>query len=141
MATGCQWVFDHQREQYLLGNLRINKPGTYLIQCRDAVSYDDLTKKQQDELLADFSAGKTTICEAGHVDGLERIICELRERISALELSADVNEAIIDANHKRIVEAEAENKRLRDELADIPYRAEEGRLSKKIRERTPCPKP
>ena len=95
MATGCQWVFDHQREQYLLGNLRINKPGTYLIQCRDAVSYDDLTKKQQDELLADFSAGKTTICEAGYIDGLERIIADLRE----------------------------ENKRLRSELADIPYRA------------------
>ena len=59
------------------------------------MSYDQLTKAQQDTLLADFMEGKTTICEAGHVDWLERIIADLRE----------------------------ENKRLRAELADIPYRA------------------
>ena len=44
----------------------------------------DMTKAQQDELLKDFSEGKTTICEAGHVDGLERTIDRLERMLFRL---------------------------------------------------------
>ena len=88
------------------------------------MSYDQLTKAQQDTLLADFMEGKTTICEAGHVDGLERIIADLREEIRGWE--AGDRSAIptgIQRRDRMIADLREENKRLRAELADIPYRA------------------
>ena len=73
------------------------------------MSFADMTKAQQAELLKDFSEGKTTICEAGHVDGLDRIIAELRAEGESLA------HEIINSQRALAV-CMAENERLRNEV-------------------------
>ena len=81
------------------------------------MSYANMTKAQQDELLKDFSEGKTTICEAGHVDGLERTIAELRKEIA--QLAGELKSLRTGAVYDKCRDLLAENERLTSKMRII----------------------